>query len=165
MSSFECAWTLVSRSLPSSFRPWSLCGDICWSWIYNVSRIFLSNLLSSVIKTIVPPQSNPTLQVLAWSKPLSSPIFCQRLTFCVAGFVLLFSLMSLPHTFATVTGCHVNTTPGWLSGGSVDLLRDVRRDFKISELLNTALYPALFRSFGGKTTLCFGSFLYHLGWN
>ena len=82
-------------------------------------------------------------------KHLLSLIFCQRLTFCVVGFVLLFSF--IPHTC-----CHqgydkarfiisllpqsqaVMQTPSWLSGGSLDLLRD--GVFKFARLLKTALY-------------------------
>ena len=45
---------LVVTYWPSSwFKPWSLCGDVCWSWISNASRTFLSNFLSSVYLTQV----------------------------------------------------------------------------------------------------------------
>ena len=60
---------LVDTYWPSFWlRPWSLCGDVCWSWISNASRTFLSNFLSSVFKSFVSVQQNPTLQVLAWSE-------------------------------------------------------------------------------------------------
>ena len=52
----------ITDHLPGSGH--SHYADVCWSWISNAARTFLSNLLSSVFKTIAPSQLNLTGQKL-----------------------------------------------------------------------------------------------------
>ena len=92
---------LVVTYWPSSwFKPWSLCGDVCWSWISNASRTFLSNFLSSVFKRVVSSQLNPTLQVFAWEEiPVRSHFLSMIDFWCCWILVLVFIEVSPTYAF------------------------------------------------------------------
>ena len=47
-------------------RPFSLCGDVFWSWISSASRTFRSNLRSSTFKVLTILQLNPASQNREW---------------------------------------------------------------------------------------------------